>query len=294
MIEVLFAESEAASVKAAKSMAAKYAVCSKTIQTVSGPASVWVSHKKKPQNYLEGNAEEVVCLGFMLDIGDIKQAADSSYRKELVHSMYEQEQWGKEYVDKELLDVYAGELARLKQYLADQQQIRIWYGDAPYSRCGFYHVCSLLRNYTNEVYVVKLPEYIVREDGVIISYKNWGEVASEELASFLPYEKKLSKEEVRMNACHWSGLAEDNSPLRAMVSGELIGVPIDFYDFLIWKRLTHAPVKEARLIGDLLGSSRISIGDWWYASRIEHYIKKGVIRVVEDSKNKYARVICLQ
>lgn len=289
MIEVLFAESEAASMKAAKSLAAKYAVCSKTIQTVSGPSSVWVSRKKKPQNYLEGSAKEVVCLGFMLDIGDIKQAADSSYRKELIYSMYAQEQWGKESVDKALF-----ELARLKQYLADQQQIRIWYSDAPYSRCGFYHVCSLLRNYTNEVYVVKLPEYIVREDGVIILYKNWGEAAPEELASFLSYEKKLSKEEVRMNACHWSSLAEDNSPLRAVVSGELIGVPIDFYDFLIWKTLTHAPVKEARLIGDLLGSSRISIGDWWYASRIEHYIKKGVIRVVEDSKNKYARVICLQ
>ncbi|MFR5027465.1 MAG: DUF1835 domain-containing protein [Coprococcus sp.] len=27
------------------------------------------------------------------------------------------------------------------------EPVRIWYSDAPYSRCGFYHVCSILKNY---------------------------------------------------------------------------------------------------------------------------------------------------
>lgn len=59
MIEVLFGEGEAASMKAAKD---------KEIGTV-------------------------ICLGFMMDVGDIREPVDSLYRKELLYSMYAQNQW---------------------------------------------------------------------------------------------------------------------------------------------------------------------------------------------------------
>ena len=55
----------------------------------------------------------------------------------------------------------------------------------------------------------------------------------------------------------------------------------DFYDFIIWNRLTEKPVKECRLIGDILGQITIGVGDWWYAARIEHFIRQGRIKVVE-------------
>lgn len=42
----------------------------------------------------------------------------------------------------------------------------------------------------------------------------------------------------------WMELTEDNSPLRAVVNGELVGVPEDFYDFLILREITEAPVKK--------------------------------------------------
>jgi hypothetical protein len=45
------------------------------------------------------------------------------------------------------------------------------------------------------------------------------------------------------------------------------------------------------LIGDILGQVTIGVGDWWYAARIEHFIRQGKIKVVEDSENKYARLI---
>ena len=57
------------------------------------------------------------------------------------------------------------------------------------------------------------------------------------------------------------------------------------------KRLSGEPVKEARLIGDILGNFPIGVGDWWYAKRIEAFIKDGKIKVIEDSENKYARLI---
>ena len=62
---------------------------------------------------------------------------------------------------------------------------------------------------------------------------------------------------------------------------------------MILKRLTCKPVKEARLIGDILGCSQIGMGDWWFAKRIEHFIRHDKIKVIKDSENKYARLICM-
>lgn len=267
MIEVLFGESEAGSMKAAKS------------------------------GWIEGTSEEVVCLGFMLDIGNIKEETDSEYRKNLVYSMYAQEQWGSdEDIDAELQKAgehYCNELQRLHNYLRDGETIRVWYSEAPYSMCGFYHLCSVLQNYNNEVRAVKLPKYKIHSDGMIVSYQNWGEAAAEEFAGFLNLEKELSEEEIRMYFFLWNELREENSPLRASVNGKILSVPEDFYDFLIWKHLTKEPVKEARLIGSLLGKNQISVSDVWYAKRIDHYIEQGRITIVEDSENKYARMICM-
>ena len=70
MIEIMFGESEAGSMKMAK------------------------RHK-------DDSDEEVICLGFLLDIGDIRKPVDSIYRKKLIYSMYAQEQWGR---DEEIYD----------------------------------------------------------------------------------------------------------------------------------------------------------------------------------------------
>lgn len=90
MVEILFGESEAASMKAAKNKI--------VIDAVNGPTSVFIAGKKIPPSkpftgWIEGTAEEVICLGFMLDIGNIKEPVDSVYRKELLYSMYAQNQW---------------------------------------------------------------------------------------------------------------------------------------------------------------------------------------------------------
>ena len=56
--------------------------------------------------------------------------------------------------------------------------------------------------------------------------------------------------------------------------------------------MPQKPIKEARLIGDILGKHPLGIGDWWYAKRIDDFISQGKIRVVQDSPKKYARMIC--
>ena len=180
MVEVLFGESEAGSMKIAKST-------------------------QNPED-----SDKVICLGFMMDIGDIKESVNSRYRKDLICSMYVQDQWG---ADKELNeecqklgDVYCNELKRLQEFLEKGESVRIWYSNAPYSICGFYHLCSLLQDYENETFVVRLPEYEVRQDNTIVSYSHWGEVAPEVFGRYLSYEKRLSKIELKMYAWNWAEL----------------------------------------------------------------------------------------
>ncbi|MCI9142395.1 MAG: DUF1835 domain-containing protein [Lachnospiraceae bacterium] len=300
MIEILFHEGEAAAMKVAKSMATKHTISIKTVNGSDGPTSVWSVGKKKLtkkefSRWLPGTSEEVVCLGLMLDIGDIKEPLDNQCRIDRIYSLYSQARGTAAYTDtdfRRIADESANEMARLKEYLEKGEAIRIWFSDAPYSRCGFYSLCAMLQKYENEIHTIKLPEYSVRTNSIVM-HKDWGEVAAEEFAAFLPCEKKLSKEEIRMYAIWWRELVEDNSPLRAMVSGRLVGVREDFYDFAIWKKLTKEPVKEARLIGNILGNYPISVSDWWYAARIEHFIGQGKIKIAEDSEDAYARMICL-
>lgn len=284
MIEVLFNESEAASMRAAKSTI----LHSRT----DGPTSVWMAGKKppakKPSGWVEGTAEEVICLRYMLDIGDIQKDVDSQYRKDLIASLYspwtaaEAQDFGNRYL----------QLNELTACLQAGESIRAWVSDAPYSLCGWYHLCSIMDKYDNPLSIVKLPEYVVR-DKTIVLHKNWGMVAADEFAGFLHAQKALSKEEVHLYALLWRELAAENCPLRAVINGTLTGVPEDFYDFMIFSRITKKPVKECRLIGDLLGCYQVSIGDWWYGRRIQHYIEQGRIQVVEDAERAYARLICL-
>ena len=285
MIDVLFAESEAASMRAAKSTV----IYSK----IDGPTSVFIAGKKKPpekehSGWLEGNAGDVVCFGYRLDIGNIQEDIEGHYRKNLIFSLLnmENEKETQDYADSYM------QMQKIKIYLEAGESIRIWYSDAPYSRCGLYHLCNILNCYENEIHLVKLPEYEVRGKNIVY-YKNWGEVAAEEFAVFLSGERILSKEEIQMYAFLWNDLVEDNSPLRAMVNGKMIGVPENFYDFMIFNRLTTKPIKECRLIGDIIGHNQASIGDWWYAKRIQHFIEEGLIKVLEDAEKPYARLICL-
>lgn len=109
MIEVLFGESEAGAMKVAKN----------TIITgkVDGPTSVWIAGKKKPPErencgWIEGTAEDVICLGFLLDVGNIRKDINSEYRKHLIYSMYAQEQCGKD----EKMDAEVNAIMRLLLY----------------------------------------------------------------------------------------------------------------------------------------------------------------------------------
>lgn len=74
MIEILFEESEACSMKCAKGLA-------KQPQTrADGPTAVIGNPpqfgRKEAWAMIEGSSDEVVCLSYLMDLGDIRQPFD--------------------------------------------------------------------------------------------------------------------------------------------------------------------------------------------------------------------------
>ncbi|MBS6504055.1 MAG: DUF1835 domain-containing protein [Clostridium sp.] len=243
---------------------------------------------------ISGSPEKVICLALMLDIGDIKEKVDSSYRQNLIFDMYTQNGYdNNEDILKELQKTgkqYIDEQNRLINYVLKGEPIRIWYSNAPYEMCGFYYMCDLLKDIPTEISVVKLPDYI-KIDNIIVSFQSLEEIAPEQFRTLISYEKRISAIEVKMFSNEWLALIEDNSPLRVVVNGQLIGVEENFYDNLIYKHIGYEPMKEVRIIGKILGCYQLGIKDWWYASRIEYMIENNKIKIVEDCANKYERII---
>lgn len=290
MIEVLFGESEAASMKVAKGSSIR-------IGGTDGPTSCFgnVPAEKRGNGIIvaavPGDKTEVICLAFMLDIGDIRESVESQYRQDLIYSMYTQNEAGEDEVSlRDDISQYIRELRRLMKFAGRGEPVRIWYSQSPYSMCGLYFVCNLLQKYDCQISVVKLPDYR-QEENVITEYCSWGDIDASLFSTFLQYEKVLTPIERKMYFYCWEELKEDNSPLRACVNGKVIGVPEEFYDFVIWKYLPEEPVKEARLIGNILGRCQLAIGDWWYAYRIQKMIESEKLRIVKDAERKYERII---
>ncbi len=109
---------------------------------------------------------DAVCLGFALDVGDIKKPVTDEYRAKLLCKLLYQEQWGADIEMKRELkrlgNVYSDQLNKLADYLKNGEQIRIWYSGAPYSICGLMWLCETLREYahTREIFAAKLREIV--------------------------------------------------------------------------------------------------------------------------------------
>ena len=293
MIEVLFGESEAGAMKMAKNyQKPDYDNC----------AIAW-SGKKPSKDEFEkmfdgksvgGNSSEVICIPFMLDIGDIDVPIESEYRKKLIFDVHTIDGVDENNILQDLDNSWKGylnEIVRLKNYAIQGETIRLWYSDSPYSMCGFYYVCNILREYNCKVFIIKLPQYMQLSENIMQFYTSWDEIAAGRFYKFLHLEKELSQREIQSFALNWIELKNEKSSLRAVVNGKLIGVPEDFYDHLIRKEIPNGDFIMARLIGRIIGNHPIGVSDFWYAKRINKMIEEGELMVVQKKKEIYSQVL---
>jgi len=291
MLEVVFSDSEKGSMKAAKNYNAK-TMPGGTVGYIGEKPTKAGLEKHCESQAVGGNLQDVVNIGFMLDIGDISGEIDGNERQEVFCKM-----WGRFNFDKkEQEQFFRGQRKDMEKLLSaakDGTPIRIWKSYAPYSACGFYYVCNILRDIDCSISVVSLPEYCPISENKIVGYSCWGEIEPGKFYQLLSFERQLTQVEKRVISDYWRDLVAENAPLRAIINGRLTSVPENFYDFIIASNLPDNDFIMARFIGELLGKYRLGISDSWYAYRIEKMIEENKLIVVEDKdlSHPYGKVL---
>lgn len=241
---------------------------------------------------LEGTAEDVLGIWLIADIGDISDMdGDWQGRLDLWHTInkgYE------EFGESDWVEAYSKTLkeflARLKSEAANARPIRIWWSDTPGEYGGFCWAMSLLAGCPSPVYSVKLPDFVITEQGC----------TKTETTSSLPIEllPQLAAEAQLVEAWQrqayadeWQRLVEENAPLRALVNGRLLSVEEDFYDGFLWRQMPEGEFRVAEAIGRALVWGPAGLSDWWYAKRMRQFLKEGRLEMVKDVGRFYHCIV---
>lgn len=241
-----------------------------------------LTRAKHLNKQLEENAHSVVCIGNSLEIGDISCSIDGVGRRRVYEKIDNQFNYDK-HEEQAFFNSQIKDMEKLVKAVSNGESIRIWKSNAPYSVCGFYFVCDLLRQTDCEISVITLPEYLELSYNVMEIYSGWHEISSEDFEQFLHLERKLSRTERYMYSNFWCDLKEENAPLRVLVNGRLISAQENFYDYIIMKNLDNDSIPMSNLIGRLISKYQFGVSDTWYAHRVVQMIKENKIQVVEDS-----------
>ncbi len=287
MIEVLFSESAAGSMKMAKGIKSIVG-CSTGILILNDDgteptveelererAKVEEEYRRKRENAIavEGTARDVVCIPLNLSMGDISEPF-SDARAEYLQSAVLIGGPDFSRIGAELMETARSGLERLR---SPSEPVRIWTSRNPDEFCGFCHILTVLPE-NADIRVVELPDYQVFGDE-IRTYSGWCEIDPYELGRFQSLERPLTATERRYFTGLWREMQRENSPLRAMVNGRILSVGADFYDDIILRELEKQPRRfhEGRLIGEILGRYPLGLGDSLIALRIEEFISRGML-----------------
>ena len=243
--------------------------------------------KKEKVVSLGGESRDVFCFSNDLSTGDISGDCLSENRSNYIASTYS--------LFREECVWYLDDLKETKKSLDDLirrsstgETIRIWYSDQPYEYCG---VCWLLSELKKRVEKlpricrIKLPN-LVESENTMINYMGWGGVSPEEFYKFLALQKEVTPAFISAATFKWGEMQAENSPLRAVINGNVQSVPEDFYDSFIRKEIDKMEHEfhEAVLIGNILGKYQLGIGDIWIALRVEKMIESGILVPITQPK----------
>jgi len=273
MIELAFGESPAGALKIAKSM--KQGECLVGAVAVIGGAKKEHSEAKMPSNWsgmtMEGSSKDVEALTLALDIGDISDMdTDINARKKILDGLFADFPG----VSDEMWKTNQHALTRIQEARSTLEHIRMWICTSdPVEVCSLYFVCHLMVDARTPLSVVRVPMQI-EKDNSIICYRSTGEIAPEEFGAFTEYEEPISELQRRVYANIWSDLVRENTPLRAIINGNIVSVSDDFYDFSLRANMPDGEFKVAQLIGKTL-SQMPGVGDRWLFLRIQTMIKSG-------------------
>lgn len=157
----------------------------------------------------------------------------------------------------------------LDDAIAASEPLRIWVDDGADARIGLAWLCARTQQTRMAVQCVHLPNSVAVTAPPLrfMQYASMGEREPTSLAGEAKRAVTLTQPERRAWALEWDRLRSDNAPLRAVINGNVVSVPVDFYDDLL--RAVYRPgANPVATIGAALGAYPIGVPDWWWAHRL--------------------------
>lgn len=245
---------------------------------------------------LGGKPEDIVSVSFDLSYGDIAQPImrTDCPRRRYVFDWLTTDPWNEqEEAESELerfWQSYMDDMEKLTRRAGAGEAVRIWADETPAAACGLRFVAALLRDAPCGIMVVPLPQE-ERQGGTVVRYASWGEVAPERFGALADSMYVMTDAHRQQLAAQWRTLQRENAPLRAVQHGQVVSVPLDYYDALLLEECPQQPCTVAWLIGTVLGKRQPGVGDWLLAQRVRALLEDGQLRVVRRDARFYATEI---
>lgn len=258
----------------------------------SYPATVNIRHAA---GNFEDKKDRIKCfeLPAYLNIGDIQEEIDSRYRMRLAGRMeigycHDDDYSEESYTEHSRLNYY---WSYLKQFLDEGKHLRLWYSEDAQELCGFYQLCSILKEYDQEFYAVRLPDSITDEKRGPYKPHWWSQISCDNIVKAVSTARILPKEEIEVYAKEWEKLRRENAPLRAVIDGQLVSVPEEFFDPWILGCIGTEKPTEIGKAHDRLYESIQTIETGWLIHRIDELIRQGKIELVQPHKDVWKQLI---
>ena len=164
--------------------------------------------------------------------------------------------------------------------IKSKNKIRVWTGRKDiYSYLIMLYVCSIIKKYNYELYVLYCDEY--NKD-----YPSPRVMDEKELESLTRLEHKLTNKEIEENVKTWNELINKNSDLRIINNDGVKSVSFDFYDDYILKELKSiGKIKISKLVGIIMQD--IYLIDNMIIYLINRLIKSKKIKITLVNNDKY-------
>lgn len=298
MLEVLFSDSAAGSMKCAMSHGSEIGGCLSIIandekgRPVSPEEIARLQREAKERERrrwaeavpLEGDLRDILPLSLALSVGPIDEEGIGPLREKTLSrllSIYpegEQTAAGILVTARQRLDIL---LAR-----ATQEPVRLWVDHTPDAACGLRWVLAQLRPLGVEnldLRVVALPALRPHDGGGLVLCR-LGELHPSEWGRLVQQTRPLPADQAAALAGQWQVLQRENAPLRAVLNGVLVSADETLYDPYLRRVLDELPetFSEAILIGRTLGRFPLGYGDAWLALRVERWIADGLLEAVSQ------------
>ena len=231
------------------------------------------------------DSDDVFCFDLSWDMGDISDGGIDEKRFAVLNALYSIYDEDTQKGAKIQYETAKADFDRVMQRISAGEDVRVWYSDTPAERCGMLWFMAQMRNiadYKGKVYTVKAPKYIFDEDdNTINELCGWGEVEPSKWYRYFNLAGDKTKEYWGY-AQQWWNLMRENADLRAVVNGRVKSVSEDIYDRYIWQEidLMEEEFIQAMVIGKVLGKHQLGICDAFVALRMEKFIESDILTVV--------------